>query len=74
MAHDRIEVRPEIMTGKAVIKGTRITVELILRACAEGLTGEEIVRHYPQISEDDVRAALSYAADQMGKGRAFAAE
>ena len=74
MAHDRIETKPGVMVGKPVIKGTRITVEHILRECAGGLTPEEFPEHYPSVTADDVRAALAYAADVLRGKATFAAE
>jgi uncharacterized protein (DUF433 family) len=55
-----IRVNPKIMMGKPVIQGTRVTVELIKRKLAEGLTPEQIVEAYPTISIEDVREALVY--------------
>jgi len=60
---DRIIINPEIMLGKPVIKGTRITVEIILRKLAEGMTIEEIIKSYPQLTKEDILAVLEYAAD-----------
>lgn len=57
----RIEINPEIMGGKPVIKGTRITVESILRRLSEGLNIKEILEDYPYLTEEDIRAALLYA-------------
>jgi uncharacterized protein (DUF433 family) len=54
---------PEIMLGKPVIKGTRITVELIIRKFAEGYTVNEIIESYPHLSTKQIYAALTYAAD-----------
>jgi uncharacterized protein (DUF433 family) len=65
MTHDRIHRDPQVMMGKPVIKGTRITVELLVRECANGLSFADITDNYPSISEDDVRAALAYAADYL---------
>ena len=61
--YKKIEVNPEIMCGKPVIKGTRITVELILRELSEGLTPTEITSDHPTIKVEDVYAAQAYAAD-----------
>jgi uncharacterized protein (DUF433 family) len=61
--HDRIEVDPQRMLGKPVIRGTRITVELILRKLSEGASESDILAAYPHLSREDVRAAVSYAAD-----------
>ena len=74
MAHDRIETKPGVMGGKPVIKGTRITVEHILRECAGGLTPEEFPEHFPSVNADDVKAALAYAADVLRGKATFAAE
>lgn len=74
MAHDRIETKPGVMGGKPVIKGTRITVEHVLRECAGGLTPEEFPEHFPSVTPDDVKAALAYAADVLRGKATFAAE
>jgi uncharacterized protein (DUF433 family) len=63
MTHDRIHRDPQIMMGKPVIKGTRITVELLLRERAAGSSFNEIMADYPHITEADIRAALAYPAD-----------
>jgi uncharacterized protein (DUF433 family) len=63
MAHDRIVRDPTVMLGKPVIRGTRITVELILRKLGDGLTPADILGDYPRLTEDDIRAAQAYAAD-----------
>jgi len=62
----RITVDPRVMAGKPVIKGTRITVELILELLASGMKPEEIAEDY-QISIEDIRAALLYAAKTLGR-------
>jgi uncharacterized protein (DUF433 family) len=62
---DKIEVNPKIMMGKPVIRGTRIPVELILRKLSEGATKKEILDAYPRLSQEDVQAALAYAADSV---------
>ena len=58
----RIAVNPKVMAGKPVIRGTRITVEQILRLLAQGLSAEEILRDFPHLTEEDLRAALLYAS------------
>jgi uncharacterized protein (DUF433 family) len=65
MTHERINVDPKIMFGKPVIKGTRITVELILRKLAGGMTEEQIVAHHPHLTVEDIRAAAAFAADHL---------
>jgi uncharacterized protein (DUF433 family) len=60
---DRIQADPNVMLGKPTIKGTRITVELILRKLSEGAAVGDILEGYPQLQREDVLAALSYGAD-----------
>ena len=62
MYQDRIESKPEVMFGKPVIKGTRITVELILRKLSLGMTPDELVDEYPHISVQDIRAAEAFGS------------
>lgn len=59
--YERITVNPNVMLGKPVIKGTRITVELILRKIAGGYSHDEIIEMYPHIIKKDILAAVSYA-------------
>ena len=73
-AHDRIEMNVEVMLGKPVIRNTRVTVEQVLRECAAGQTAEDIAQQYPRITPEDVRAALAFAADYLGREVAVAAE
>ena len=63
--YDRIESRPEVMLGKPVIKGTRIPVELIVRKLGEGASTEDLLDGYPNLIEQDIQAALIYAADTL---------
>jgi len=65
MTHPRIERDPAVMVGKPVIRGTRVTVEVILREVAAGRSIAEIADAYPRVSLEDVEAALIYAADDM---------
>ena len=62
---DYIESNPKVMLGKPVIKGTRITVELILEKLSEGETIEDILEAHPHISEEAIRAALAFAAQSL---------
>jgi len=65
MPHERIAIDPKIMFGKPVIKGTRITVELILRKLGKGMTHEQIIEHHPHLTVDEIRAAATFAADHL---------
>ena len=58
----RITIDADVMVGKPVIGGTRIPVELIVRMLADGVTETEILREYPRLLPEDIRAALAYAA------------
>jgi len=62
---ERIEMKPEVMLGKPVIRGTRITVELILRRISEGATEDDLIASYPHLARDDIRAAVAFAADAI---------
>ena len=59
---DRIVVDPDVMVGKPVIKGTRIPVYIIVEFVANGMTEKEILKEYPQLKKEDVKAALLYAS------------
>jgi len=61
----RIEITPEIMLGKPVIKGTRLPAALIVEKIAYGATFEEILNQYPFLEKEDINAALFYAARIM---------
>ena len=65
MVHNRITSHPKIMFGKPVIRGTRITVELIVRKIAAGMTEQEIIAHHPHLTADDIRAAAAFAAEHL---------
>jgi uncharacterized protein (DUF433 family) len=65
MTTDRIEINPDVMMGKPVIRGTRIPVEIILRKLSEGATETDLLDAYPAISRDDIHAALAYAAASL---------
>jgi uncharacterized protein (DUF433 family) len=62
---ERIEVNPDVMLGKPVIRGTRIPVELILRKLSEGATEEDLLDAYPRLTRKDIQAALAFAADSL---------
>jgi uncharacterized protein (DUF433 family) len=62
---DRIEINPKVMMGKPVIRGTRLTVELILRKLSEGANEEELLDAYPRLTREDIQAAIRFAADTL---------
>ena len=63
---NRIEINPKVMLGKPVIRGTRITVELILEKLAADVPIEDILQDYPRLSRLDVLAAIAYARQVLG--------
>jgi uncharacterized protein (DUF433 family) len=65
MIESQIEMDANVMMGKPVIRGTRITVELILRKLGEGATEADLVDAYPRLTREDIHAAMRYAADTL---------
>ena len=63
--YERIEINPDLMFGKPVIKNTRITVEQILRKLAGGMTVEEIIADHPHLKREDIFVAQEFAADYL---------
>jgi len=59
---DRITIDPEICLGQPTIRGMRITVAVILKQVAQGMTKQEILKAYPELEEEDITQALQYAA------------
>ena len=62
---DHIVSNSEVLVGKPVVKGTRISVELILGWLADGWTFEQILESYPHITRDDIQAALAFAVERL---------
>jgi uncharacterized protein (DUF433 family) len=62
LGFDRITFDPNMMGGRACIRGIRVTVSLVLNLVANGMTTEEILAAYPYLEEDDLRQAVAYAA------------
>ena len=71
---NRIEINPDVMLGKPVIRGTRITVELILRKLAQNIPQEEILADYPKLKREDIQAAIAYAATALSTEDIFPLE
>jgi uncharacterized protein (DUF433 family) len=69
---NRITVDPEVLMGKPIIRGLRISVDQILKALAGGVTIEELLKDYPELEREDIQAALLYAADIVNEERVFA--
>lgn len=60
-----IEINPKVMMGKAVIKGTRLTVELILKSLAAGESNENLLKAHPRLTKKAILAAIDFAADSL---------
>ncbi len=67
----RIVVDPEVLVGKPVIKGTRISVELIVGLLGRGYTREQILEQYDHITKEDIQACLAYAAEVLSSERVY---
>ena len=68
---ERITVDPDIMVGKPVIRGLRITVEQILKALAGGVNQEDLLEDYPELEQEDIQAVLLYAAERVEEDQVF---
>lgn len=68
---ERIEIDPGRLGGKPVVRGSRITVELVVGMVADGWSEARILDEYPTLTADDVRACLHYAADLLRQERRF---
>jgi uncharacterized protein (DUF433 family) len=62
---ERITVAPDILAGKPVVKGIRLSVEFVVGLLAEGWTERQLMVNYPSLSNDDIRACLAYAAEVL---------
>lgn len=65
MSHERIEINPQIMGGKPVIRGTRLPVETVLRKLGAGMPIDTILGDHPRLTRDDILAAQAFAADYL---------
>ena len=65
MKHEMIELNSKVMGGKPVIRGTRLTVEMILRELGDGMSVEEMLAEHPRLTAEAVRAAQAFAADYI---------
>ncbi|MCX7044258.1 MAG: DUF433 domain-containing protein [Candidatus Sumerlaeota bacterium] len=59
---ERIEINPNVLVGKPVVKGTRLAVEFVVELLANNWSEEEIFRNYPGLSHEDIQACLCYAS------------
>ena len=68
---ERIAIDPAILVGKPVIKGTRLSVEFVIDLLAAGLTQEQILANYPNLTPEDIRACLAYASELLHEEKVF---
>ncbi|MGC8718697.1 MAG: DUF433 domain-containing protein [Thermodesulforhabdaceae bacterium] len=71
MFRDRIEINPGILTGKPIIKGTRISVEFILELLSQGWSYEEILKNYSQLTREDILAAIEYCLEIIKEEKVY---
>lgn len=69
---NHIEVNPAILTGKPVLKGTRLAVEFILGLMAQGWTEAEILRNYPGLTREQILACMGYAQARLSEEKVYA--
>lgn len=67
--HPRITLSPDVLSGKPVVRGTRLSVEFVIGLMADGWTEGDIVGNYPALSHDDLIACLAYARDILRSER-----
>ncbi len=66
---DRIVLGPEVLTGKPVVKGTRLAVDFIVGLLAEGWAEAQVLAEYPGLTPEDIRACLAYAQERLSAER-----
>ncbi len=59
---ERITLDPEVLTGKPVVRGTRLAVEFVIELLAQGWSEEDVLRNYPGLTREDIQACLAYAS------------
>ena len=69
--HPRITLSPDVLAGKPVISGTRLSVEFVIGLMADGWREADIVANYPGLTHEDIIACLGYARDVLGSERVF---
>lgn len=71
MWNEHIEINPRVLTGKPVIKNTRLAVEFILQMLAAGVSMEEILANYPALTREDILACIAYAVDIVSSEQVY---
>ena len=68
---ERIVIDSKVLTGKPIVRGTRISVELVVELLAAGWSHDQILTSYPHLTEDDIRACLSYASELLREEKVY---
>lgn len=68
---ERITMDPKVLVGKPIVKGTRLSVDFIIGLLAQGWSEAEVLRNYPGISSEDIKACLAYAEEMMKNERVY---
>jgi uncharacterized protein (DUF433 family) len=68
---DRIELDPEVLVGKPVVRGTRLAVEFVLEMLASGVSEQEVLSNYPRLTRSDILACVAYAAESIKSERVY---
>ncbi len=68
--HDYVSKDPSVLTGKPVLRGTRISVAFLLQLLASGWTEQQVIDNYPAVTAEGIRAALAFAAQSLNNGSA----
>ena len=69
--HPRVALDPNVLTGKPVIRGTRLAVEFVIGLLADGWSEADVLANYPGITHDDILACLAYARDALTSEKVF---
>jgi uncharacterized protein (DUF433 family) len=69
--HPRIALAPEVLAGKPVIRGTRLSVEFVIGLMADGWSEADILQNYAGVTHDDIIACLAYARDTLSSEKVF---
>jgi uncharacterized protein (DUF433 family) len=68
---DRITVDPQVLVGKPIVKGTRVSVEFVIDLLARGWTTEQILKEYDHLTAEDIQACLAYASEILKNERVY---
>lgn len=71
MWKERIVLDPEVLTGKPIVKGTRLAVEFVIDLLAQGWSREQILENYPGLTDQDIQACLAYASEVLHLQKIF---